>query len=167
MAVAECNYNTPSRRTRKRRTAVFLFVSTHPPSYPWATLIGIRSVHDGDMVSMLAALGLFEDPYDLPIDHIVPERNWKTSQITPMGGRILLERLTCASSPYIRFNVNDGIMPLPGCSDGPGGSCAMAEFAALVMKSGEAAGDFKEMCGLGDEAPSALTFLRQPAFPDK
>jgi acid phosphatase len=121
-------------------------------------------VHDGDMVPMLAALGLFEDEKNLPVDEIWEERRWKTSQITPMGGRILLERLKCGKERYVRFNVNDGIVPLQGCSDGPGASCGLAKFEEYVKRRGEQAGDFREVCGLPEDAAKGLTFLRQPGF---
>ncbi|KAL7273602.1 hypothetical protein RUND412_003527 [Rhizina undulata] len=127
-------------------------------------------VHDGDIVPMLASLGLFEDAYDLTVDHVYSERKWKTSQITPMGGRILLERLSCPSSSpeideneiYVRFNVNDGIVALDGCSDGPGGSCSLNAFMEHVKRRGEIGGDFREVCGLPEDAVDRLTFLRQP-----
>lgn len=127
------------------------------------------SVHDGDIVPMLAALGIFEDDRDLPVDKIMWDRKWKTSQVTPMGGRIIFERLSCASKSgpsgreiFIRFNVNDGIVPLPGCSQGPGGSCPLNSFMEHVKKRGEIAGDFRKTCGLPEDAPDRPTFLRQP-----
>lgn len=124
-------------------------------------------VHDGDIMPMLAALELFKDTEDLPVDWIAHRRNWKTSQVAPMGGRILLERMACRAGSYVRFNVNDGIVPLKGCSDGPGSSCELSTFASLVSAHGDAAGDFRMVCGLGDDAPSRLTFLRQPGFPSR
>ena len=86
-------------------------------------------------------------------------------EVTPMGGRILFERLSSPSispTPFIRINVNDGIVALPGCTSGPGSSCPLSEFAAHVKQRGEVAGDFRDVCRLGPEASSGLTFLRQP-----
>lgn len=117
---------------------------------------------------MLAALGLFEDTEDLPVDKIAEDRKWKTSQITPMGGRILFERINCATKGseekdvYIRLNVNDGIVALDGCSDGPGSSCSLNGFLEHVKNRGEIGGDFRNVCGLSEDAPDRLTFLRQP-----
>lgn len=116
---------------------------------------------------MLAALGLFEDAEDLPVTEIAKNRKWKTSQITPMGGRILFERLRCSAEGseqkevYIRLNVNDGIVALDGCSDGPGSSCPLNGFLEHIKIRGEIAGDFRKTCGLGEDAPDRLTFLRQ------
>lgn len=115
---------------------------------------------------MLAALGLFEDAEHLPVDRIAKDRKWKTSQITPMGGRIIFERLTCSARDakkeiYVRLNVNDGIVALEGCSDGPGSSCPLDGFLEHVKRRGEIGGDFRKICGLAEGAPDRLTFLRQ------
>ncbi|PWW78411.1 phosphoglycerate mutase-like protein [Tuber magnatum] len=127
-------------------------------------------VHDGDIVPMLAAFGIFEDTQDLPIDEIMEDREWKTSQITPMGGRIIFERLSCAPKSesaekeiFVRFNVNDGIVPLEGCTGGPGKSCPLNGFLEHVERRGEIAGDFRTVCGLAHDAPDRPTFLRQPS----
>ncbi|KAI9817581.1 MAG: acid phosphatase pho5 [Pycnora praestabilis] len=126
-------------------------------------------VHDGDIIPMLAAFDLFHDDEDLPVTHILKSRHWRTSQITPMGGRIILERISCSSSEhtggseanFVRVNVNDGIVGIPGCSEGPGGSCPLSEFRELVQRRGKEVGDFREKCGLGREAPEKITFLHQ------
>jgi len=121
-------------------------------------------VHDGDIVPMLASLGLFEDEQDLPVTHIVNDRKWKTSQVTPMGGRILFERLTCADRKFVRIIVNDGVVSLPTCANGPGSSCELEEFAEYIDARGRMAGDFRTVCGLPDDAAREPSFLRQPAF---
>lgn len=116
---------------------------------------------------MLAALGLFDDAEHLPVTKIAKDRKWKTSQITPMGGRILFERLRCSvkgseqKEVYVRLNVNDGIVALDGCIDGPGSSCPLNGFLEHVRTRGEIGGDFKTTCGLAEGAPDRLTFLRQ------
>jgi acid phosphatase len=118
---------------------------------------------------MISALGLFSDPIDLPVTHIAPDRKWKTSQITPMGGRIIFERLSCSSGDtqakkFVRFNVNDGIVPMAGCNNGPGSSCPLSRFAEYVKDRGVEAGDFRTVCGLPEDAAPKLTFLRQPGY---
>lgn len=124
-------------------------------------------VHDGDIIPMLASLGLFSDPETLPLDRIYYDRKWKTSQIVPMGGRVIFERMTCSSTQdeskvYIRFNVNDGIVALDGCDSGPGKSCPLDEFLQHVQERGKLGGDFRKVCGLPEWEPDRPTFLRQP-----
>lgn len=128
------------------------------------------SVHDGDIVPMLAAFDLFHDEEDLPVTHRADNRAWKTSQVTPMGGRVILERLSCPSAAsgrssstedYVRVNINDGIVPVPDCDSGPGRSCALPKFVEKIKNRGVELGDFREKCGLGDDMPDRITFLHQ------
>lgn len=139
-------------------------------------------VHDGDVVPMLAALQLFRDEGDLPVTEVPERRRWRTSAVVPMGGRVLFERLACGSSSssssstaslsaekragksedlFVRINVNDGIVALPGCRDGPGGSCPLTRFLEMVKRRGEEVGDFREVCGLGPDVAGRITFLHQ------
>lgn len=139
------------------------------------------SVHDGDIVPMLSALDIFHSDTPLPTTHRAPSRTWRLSQVTPMSGRIIFERLTClpsshANTPqsrtpsqqqeapnntYIRININDGIVALPDCASGPGSSCPLEGFVTFVKRRGEEVGDFREVCGLGDDVPGSLDFLHQ------
>lgn len=122
---------------------------------------------------MLAALGVFDDavydPY-LPVTHIATDRKWRTSQVMPMGGRIIFERLSCPaeiggtnsmSDRYVRVNINDGIVPLPDCNSGPGLSCPLAEFAKKTRLRGIKYGNFESVCGMENLAKKRITFLRQ------
>ncbi|KAI4163546.1 MAG: hypothetical protein LQ342_002818 [Letrouitia transgressa] len=146
-------------------------------------------VHDGDIVPMLAALNLLPSTHHLPVTHREASRSWKLSQVVPMNGRIIFERLHCDGSalpatakrqaqpkgprqtppekadPYkssfVRININDGVVALPGCANGPGSSCAVEDFAAFVRKRGEEIGGFRETCGLGRNASARITFLHQ------
>jgi len=146
-------------------------------------------VHDGDVVPMLAALELFRDERDLPVARVWEGRRWRTSAVVPMGGRVLFERLACGSSSsssasassssttpirgeeegegegeerrFVRVIVNDGVVALSGCRDGPGESCPLERFLAFVKRRGEEVGDFREVCGLGPDAADRITFLHQ------
>jgi acid phosphatase len=131
---------------------------------------------------MLSALELIPQTLDLPSDRVL-NRTWRTSDVVPMGGRIIFERLACPAiqqcwdnSPFypnhvyceparddyhVRINVNDAIVPIPGCQDGPGRSCPLASFTKMVERLGAAAGEFRKVCGLGEDAAAAITFLHQ------
>lgn len=100
-----------------------------------------------------------------------------------MGGRLIFERLTCSAEPYcwsnapfypnhvyceeqedevyVRLNVNDGIMAIPGCASGPGHSCPLDEFLYHVAKRGSEIDEFRYLCGLPQDAPDRITFLHQ------
>ncbi|KAI4281681.1 MAG: hypothetical protein L6R38_003499 [Xanthoria sp. 2 TBL-2021] len=131
-------------------------------------------VHDGDIIPMLAALDLFHSKEHLPVSHRPKIRQWRTSQVVPMNGRIIFERLKCNRASkeklkdqekipkhYVRININDGIVPFPHCTSGPGSSCPLEDFLAIVQRRGREIGDFRKICGLGDDAPARIEFLHQ------
>ena len=134
---------------------------------------------------MLAALRLNpQEPAELPTDHVLRDRTWRSSDLVPMGGRAIFERLNCAMpqecwnraeygypnhifcSPqqdevFVRININDGIVALPGCDYGPGKSCPLPDFLRMVEKRGKEIGDFREACGLPKSAKGGIEFLHQ------
>ena len=118
---------------------------------------------------MLTALDLVTDNTSLPTSHIAKDRKWLTSQIMPMGGRVIFERLTCSSATsttteqFIRINVNDGIIPLKNCTSGPGQSCPLPEFVEFIRRRGVELGNFEDACGIdrGGDRDGRLTFLHQ------
>jgi acid phosphatase len=128
----------------------------------------LGSVHDGDIAPMVTALDVINDEEHLPITHVLHDRKWRKSQVSPMGGRIIFELLSCSannsrSTPekFVRLNINDGITALPDCNSGPGKSCSLSDFAARTKRKGEEVGDFRELCGLHEDAAGRITFLDQ------
>jgi acid phosphatase len=116
---------------------------------------------------MVTALDVINDAEHLPITQIAHNRRWRKSQVSPMGGRIIFELLSCRADAqaipekFVRLNINDGITAIPDCDSGPGNSCPLAEFAARTKKKGEEVGDFRELCGLDEDAAGRITFLDQ------
>jgi len=128
-------------------------------------------------------MDLFPQTPHLPNNHILHNRHFRTSDVVSMGGRIIFERLACPLQPcydnseygypnhvyclppedayYVRVNVNDGIVALPGCDGGPGSSCPLEEFEARVQRRGREVRDFKDVCGLEDGAAEGIAFLHQ------
>ena len=122
---------------------------------------------------MLIALDLFSTRH-LPTTHRHEDRDWHTSQLVPMGGRVILELPSCVATDerlvsgwkqqgreFVRINVNDGIVALLGCEEGPGRNCRLKDFLAYVKRRGEEVGVFGEVCELGDGAAESITFLHQ------
>jgi acid phosphatase len=139
-------------------------------------------VHDGDILPLLSTLDLLPQTEHLPTDHAPANRTWKTSSLVPMGARIEVQRMECPyvychsnaplypnhvycdpprHEPYIRVVVNDGVVPTPGCEDGPGRSCPLAFFERKVLLRGWEVGEFGRVCGLEEGAAEKVTFLHQ------
>lgn len=107
----------------------------------------LPSVHDGDLSPLIAALNLFDDPIHapLPLQSIPSSRQWKSSQVLPMGARLSLERMSCrkaggkddSDEVYIRINMNDKILQLPGCKAGPGPLEGRAERISFLRQQGK------------------------------
>lgn len=122
---------------------------------------------------MLTALNIFDDPkYGsyLPVTHIAEHRVWRTSTVMPMSGRITFERLSCSDSTtgeedlFVRININDGIVQLPDCHDGPGGSCPLDNFVKMVHERRARVGRFDDVCGTKGQETMGLSFLKQPSY---
>ena len=77
---------------------------------------------------MMAAVGLFDT--DELMDSKFDYRNtvYKKSWITPMGARVILENYDCGNSSYVRYVVNDAVVPIQDCNEGPGFSCELKDF---------------------------------------
>jgi acid phosphatase len=117
---------------------------------------------------MIAALDIITPEEHLPLTHIPENRVWRKSQVSPMGGRIVFEVMSCPQETrgwlggrdrFVRIIINDGVTALPGCDTGPGRSCRLSAFAARMKRKGDEVGDFREMCGLDEGAPDHITFL--------
>ena len=127
-------------------------------------------VHDGDLVPMLAALQLLNEKsivQELPTDYIKVDRHWVTSDVVPMGGRVVFERVGCSeeggTKRYIRIFINDGLMKLPGlpASSQVKHGVPVEDFWIFVASRRELFGDFRHVCELSEGAPDRITFLRQ------
>jgi acid phosphatase len=83
-----------------------------------------------------------------------------------MGARITFERMTCPTEDdrdaevYVRININDRIVQLPGCIANPLHTCSLENFIEHVNFRKEKVGDFGEVCGLKGHARK-ITFLHQ------
>lgn len=138
---------------------------------PHRTRLISLSVDAADMIAFVAALDLLPQYEPLSPVEMSSLRDWKTAGVIPMGGRIIIERMACQTTAqacwtetplypnhvyceplveewYIRINVNDAIVPLPGCESGPGHSCRIDHFAQWVTTRNRHLGNPRRACGL-------------------
>jgi acid phosphatase len=113
-----------------------------------------------------------------------------------MRGTIAFERLNCTShgktSVNVRIRLNDAVyrkfgpshlpaynipavrltsIAVPSCRSGPGSSCPLDQYTALVAKKREQYGSFASVCGLSEgnvttaTSDGAVTFFNDLTLP--
>lgn len=127
-------------------------------------------VHDGDIVPLLSTLKLLDEKgnQELPVNRLKADRNWKTSDFAPMSGRVIFERVVCgteadsAARRYVRLSANDGVVALSGlkASGEVRHAYTLDDFQQFVAEEASY-GDYNEVCGLPEDAPSKISFLHQ------
>ncbi|KAK9459717.1 3-phytase B [Lipomyces oligophaga] len=117
--------------------------------------------HDTNITPVLAALGIPKVDADLPLDSIPFPNPYNSGNIVPMGGHITIERLSCnatattTADTYVRLVLNEAVVPFPGCQNGPGFSCGLANFTQQVFSN---LPDFVETCNYNESYPQYLSF---------
>lgn len=113
--------------------------------------------HDTDIEIFHAALGLFDPINPLPNDRVEFRDTYRHTDIVPMGGRTITEKLKCGDDTFVRFVINDAVVTVPGCSNGPGFSCKLQDFENYIEKKIGSI-DFHQNCKVPDDIPQFLTF---------
>lgn len=111
--------------------------------------------HDGQLAAILGSLNLFVPKNGMPYHSRDDNCPFKISQIVPMLGNLILERITCDGEVYVRLNLNDAYVPIPDCQSGPGKSCPLNEYEKYIDVHYRS---FSEECGTKDGKSKYLTF---------
>lgn len=119
--------------------------------------VWLSFVHDGDVYRYLTAVGLVNLNNTLPVDHIPFPIPYQNVQIAPQGARIYTEKFQCSNETYVRYIVNDAVMPIESCQNGPGFSCKFADFEAYIEKQLEG-NSYADNCNVAEGVPTELTF---------
>ncbi|KAK9455928.1 acid phosphatase [Dipodascopsis uninucleata] len=117
--------------------------------------------HDTNITPVLAALGIAvpSEPlpmYNPPIPHV-----YRSGDLVPMGGRLIIERLSCKATTsydagsYIRIVVNEAVIPYAKCQDGPGYSCPLSKYLDMIAELP----DYKKACNVPAAYPQYLSFF--------
>lgn len=117
-----------------------------PVTFPLDRTIYADFSHDNQLIAIFSAMGLFKQPGPLdPTNSLSngPNRTWVTSQMTPFGGRMVLEKMRCQTQEtglghfdqnsslgeFVRILVNDAVQPLEFCAGVTlDGICALDKF---------------------------------------
>ncbi|KAI0366019.1 phosphoglycerate mutase-like protein [Pilatotrama ljubarskyi] len=135
--------------------------------------------HDNNLPPVVSALGVWNTSdasgvYPLSTKGPDPRRTFRSSYLVSFRGYVALERVSCDSRPppsavqhiagqispsagtsahaqkFVRIRINNAVVPVPGCTTGPGSSCPLDAFVVYVGKRAAVAGNFIERCGLQD-----------------
>ncbi|KAI5966883.1 uncharacterized protein KGF55_000292 [Candida pseudojiufengensis] len=113
--------------------------------------------HDTDLELYHSALGLVLPKNNLTTDYIPFPNPYVHASIVPQGARIYTEKYQCGGDSYVRYIINDAVVPIQTCADGPGFSCKLSEFEEYINgRIGDI--NFSEQCGLNSSVPQNLTF---------
>jgi acid phosphatase len=78
-----------------------------------------------------------------------------------MGGHLTLERMTCNATAatkagvFVRAVMNEAVVPWNNCQSGPGYSCPLAKYSAMINK----VANFDEKCDVDASYPQYLDFF--------
>lgn len=113
--------------------------------------------HDTDVEIYYAGLGLSAPLKPIPTDYIPFPSPYSHVQVVPQGARLVTEKYKCGSDSYVRILLNDAVIPIPSCQDGPGFSCKLADYNNYISLRISGV-DYKAQCGSGS-APNQVSFL--------
>lgn len=105
-----------------------------PKTFPLDRKLYADFSHDNTMISIYAAMGLFNGTKDLPADHKVPPARlggYSTSWTVPFAARMYVEKMRCKDAPdeeLVRVLVDDRVMKLFGCGVDELGRCKLSRF---------------------------------------
>ncbi|KAI5289860.1 acid phosphatase pho5 [Ascosphaera aggregata] len=121
----------------------------------------INFSHHTSILPVIAAFGIVSPEKPLPLTHPIYHSKWHLSDIMPMGAHLVIERLQCNTtvvSPeglYVRFIINEAVVPMEECQNGPGYSCPLAKWVDYYS---EKALDYAEDCEVPKSLPQQLEF---------
>ncbi|KAK5116667.1 hypothetical protein LTR62_007341 [Meristemomyces frigidus] len=126
--------------------------------------------NDGQVNQLVAATGIFDHQPQLPATHAPEDRTFRSSHFVPMRGTVTFERLNCDCGLFMRIKLDDEVYPVAACQSGPGSSCPLEDYQALVAEKSQAAGEFEVECGIANSSVVPIgqdknTFLTQLGLP--
>ncbi|CAD6446869.1 cdbe87df-5a4d-46a6-865a-c115761b38db [Sclerotinia trifoliorum] len=134
-------------------------------------------MNDGQIAELGAVTGVWDNTTSLGDGTKIPrEYKYISSHFVSMRGTVAFERMNCAISgnassssfagsaqnscrkknlsststnaTYIRILLNDVVYPVHSCQSGPGSSCLLSDYSALIKGKVDKAGDLPSRCNV-------------------
>lgn len=96
--------------------------------------IWLSFTHDNDIENLHSAIGILVPDENIPVDYTPFPSPYSHVNIVPQAARTILEKYSCNNESYVRFIVNDAVIPINNCSTGPGFSCKLDDYNDYVEK---------------------------------
>lgn len=122
--------------------------------------VWLSFTHDTDMINYLAGIGLFDNGKKMNASSVsFLEHVYHRSWMTPMGARLYTEKFQCSNETYVRYTLNDAVIPIESCSSGPGFSCPEQNFYAYAEKNLQGL-DYVKSCNISSSSNhTSLSFF--------
>ncbi|KAB8301680.1 hypothetical protein EYC80_003514 [Monilinia laxa] len=128
-------------------------------------------MNDGQITELGAATGVWDHTKSLGDGTKIPhDYKYISSHFVTMRGTVAFERLNCVvpdnstepaphlyrntssststNATYIRVLLNDVVYPVHSCQSGPGSSCLIRDYSAMIKRKVEQAGDLPARCNV-------------------
>ncbi|CAI5757445.1 unnamed protein product [Candida verbasci] len=119
--------------------------------------IWLSFTHDTDIDLYGSALGLFEPKDPLPYNRIVFDRTYQHANLVPQMSQWVLEKLQCSNETFVRYIVNDAVIPIEGIATGPGFSSPLKDYEDYINKRLQGK-NYIEQCNVPSNVSQSLTF---------
>ncbi|KAF7715425.1 Uncharacterized protein PECH_007920 [Penicillium ucsense] len=121
-------------------------------------------LNDNQIAEMTSAMGIFDNEKPLPLNRVPENRLYNVAHFITMRGTVAFETMNCqvgsghrsGNETYVRILFNDAVYPVANCQKGPGKSCLLSDYLALIKKKSQAAGNWNTYCN-----------VTQPGHPEK
>ncbi|CUM68074.1 uncharacterized protein PRCAT00005789001 [Priceomyces carsonii] len=94
--------------------------------------IWLSFTHDTELLMFHSILGLIKPREPLTPDYIPFPNIYTATNLVPEGARVVLEKYKCLNESFVRYIVNDAVIPIKMCADGPGFSCSLSNFEKIA-----------------------------------
>jgi multiple inositol-polyphosphate phosphatase/2,3-bisphosphoglycerate 3-phosphatase len=103
----------------------------------------LRFAHAETVVPFVSLLGFFKDDYVWKADspaHLIEERKWRSSKISPFAANVALVLYNCTDGPKVKVLHNEVELQIPGCDL----YCPFEKFKSIYTQYLEQ--DFESLC---------------------